>query len=197
MKKRIRVSIFRKNCMLVFLSAFLPLILWSCNQKWAALPPGSSSSSSANGSFVVLSCDASLPTSANSASITLPCPTAMDLSSIQNANSSTIYACVAPSNLPESFNSSSVSIISGAACSAPTTTCVGPSSCSGALNASSVLVNCGDMLPCSANSSVITIACPAMTDLSSIQAANSTTIYIHNVPCKLPKSFNSGRIILY
>jgi hypothetical protein len=180
----------------LLLLAVFSWVVWSCSSK-SSLAPSSASGTSANSSSFIMPCGATLPSSANSASITLSCSTPMDLSSIQSANSSTIYACAAPSHLPQSFNSSSVSIISGTPCAAPTTTCSGPSTCSGSLNASNITVNCGDTLPCSTNSAVVTISCPTITDLSSIQSANSTFIYMHNVPCKLPQSFNSSQIILY
>jgi hypothetical protein len=177
---------------------FLPtlLIVWSCNKITTPASPTNSGAGSANSSHFVLACGATLPSSANSSSITLMCGSAVDLSSMQSANSTNIYACVNPSNMPKSFNSSNV--FTGASyCSAPTTTCAGPSACSGSLNSSNITVNCGGTLPCSANSATITITCATITDLSSIQSANSTIIYMHNAPCKLPQSFNSSQIILY
>ncbi len=187
----------KKNTMflgLLGLTVFSWLV-WSCTSKPATSP--STGGTSANSSSFILPCGATLPSSANSSEITLSCSTPMDLSSIKSANSTDIFACAAPSHLPQSFNSSSVSIITGTACSAPTTTCAGPSSCSGSINSSNLTINCGDTLPCSANSAVITITCQTMTDLSSIQSADSTEIYMHNAPCKLPKSFESSQIILY
>jgi len=179
-----------------FTFAAVLLALYSCNKITTPSSPSSTSGTSANSSQFVLACGATLPSSANSSSITLMCGTAVDLSSMQSANSTNIYACVNPSNMPKSFNSSNV--FTGASyCSAPTTTCAGPSACSGSLNSSNITVNCGGTLPCSANSAVITITCATITDLSSIQSANSTIIYMHNAPCKLPQSFNSSQIILY
>jgi hypothetical protein len=168
----------------------------SFNSSRIVLPTTSITTTTANSSSFVLSCGATLPMSANDSLVTLACSSSMDLSSMVSANSTTIYACSSPSLLPPSFNSSAVSIMS-AACSIPTTICSGPSSCSGSANSSSLVVNCGDNLPCYANSSVITIACPTITDLSAIQTANSTEIYMHNAPCKLPLAFNSSEIILY
>jgi hypothetical protein len=52
-------------------------------------------------------------------------------------------------------------------------------------------------LPCSANASTIYINCQTMTDLSAIDSAEGTSIYMHKPPCKLPKSFNSSNIYLY
>lgn len=173
----------------------ISLIIWSCNPITTPSSPNGGASS-ANSSQLVLACGATLPLSANSSSITLACGTSVDLSSMQSANSTNIYACTTPSGSPQNFNSSNV-FTNSSYCSAPTTTCGGPSACSGTANSTNITVNCGGSLPCSANSAVITIACPTITDLSSIESANSTIIYMHNAPCKLPKNFNSSQIILY
>lgn len=149
----------------------------------------------ANASVFCLPCGAAMPLKMNGCTVTLACPTPVDLGAIKISNGNEFYACVAPSRLPMDSNAISVSV-TASVCSAPSTARDGVP-CSGLSNSGDMTVDCGGTLPCTANACAITIACPTLTDLSSIVNANGVDFYMHAPPCRLPLQINGCTFHLY
>jgi hypothetical protein len=150
---------------------------------------------SANGSDFCLPCGAALPLNMNGCNVTLACPTPVDLSAIKISNGNEFIACVPPARMPVDSNATSVTV-SAASCSSTPVTCSGVP-CSELTNSGDMTVDCGGTLPCTTNSCVITIACPTLTDLSSIISANGVDFYMHQPPCRLPLLINGCTFHIY